>query len=157
MRPPQANYGISRIDQPKKRNHGWFVRITLHGVVQSKFFADKSCGGKAAALELARAHRDALIRQLPRERQEAIERRRRRLSRSHIKGITHGVACDPGGSSYEYWEAAWVDRDGSRHTTRYSVDDLGSRRALALARQQLMEHAAVPPRPAAPRRNKKAS
>jgi hypothetical protein len=62
-------YGICRIDQPAKKNHGWYVRITLFGIITCKFFPDVSLGGKEKALKLAQTYRDALVAQLPPERQ----------------------------------------------------------------------------------------
>ena len=53
--------GISRIDQPSKRTHGWFVRIYLHGKTLSKFFADKLYDTPEGAREAARAHREAVL------------------------------------------------------------------------------------------------
>ena len=69
-------YGVSRIDQPEKKNHGWYVRVTLKGTTQQKFFADKANGGKNKALKAAQAHRDILVTKLPPERQEAAARKR---------------------------------------------------------------------------------
>lgn len=74
--PPRPMYGVSRIDQPEKKNHGWYVRVTLKGVTQQKFFADKSNGGKSKALKSAQAHRDTLVKALPLKRQEAASRKR---------------------------------------------------------------------------------
>ena len=65
MKLSRPNYGISRIDQPEKHNHGWFVRIRLKGKITSKFFADKLHRGKQAALTEARLHRDTLVQKLP--------------------------------------------------------------------------------------------
>jgi hypothetical protein len=52
--------GISRIDQPSKRTHGWFVRVGYHerrdgsyGPRHTKFFGDASHGGKGKALTAA--------------------------------------------------------------------------------------------------------
>ena len=52
--------GISRIDQPSKRTHGWFVRVGYHerrdgsyGPRHTKFFGDASHGGKGKALKAA--------------------------------------------------------------------------------------------------------
>jgi hypothetical protein len=139
MRLARPQYGISRIDQPAKRNHGWFVRVTLNGVVQSRFFADKSCGGKSVALDLARSHRDSLVKRLPRERLQALNRRRRNVKQSGVKGITHVVTQDQRGTSYEYWQAAWTGRDGRRHTAKFSVNEYGDRKALDMARKHLSD------------------
>jgi hypothetical protein len=135
----RLNYGISRIDQPDKRNHGWFVRVTLKGVVHSKFFADKSHGGKNAALELARAHRNALAKKLPKDRIESLGRRRRHVKKSGLKGITHVITTDQAGRRYEYWQAAWNSRDGRRHSAKFSIATLGEKKALDQARKHLLE------------------
>ena len=53
----KPNYGISRIDQPEKKNHGFYVRITNKGKTTQKFFPDMSCGGKSKAQKMAKAFR----------------------------------------------------------------------------------------------------
>lgn len=73
---PRPMYGISRIDQEEKKNHGWYVRVTLKGVITQKFFADKTCGGKSKALKSAQEHRNALVEQLPVARQAAAAKKR---------------------------------------------------------------------------------
>ncbi|MEX2397310.1 MAG: hypothetical protein WD491_09800 [Balneolales bacterium] len=49
---------ISRIDQPSKNTHGWFVRIRRDGNKVSKFFSDGKYGGREEALDKARTYRD---------------------------------------------------------------------------------------------------
>lgn len=73
---PRPMYGISRIDQPEKKNHGWYVRVTLKGNITQKFFADKTNGGKSKALKLAQEHRNGLVEKLPLARQEAAAKKR---------------------------------------------------------------------------------
>ena len=55
-----TRYGISRIDQPSTRTHGWFVRVGYHvrrdgsyGARHTKFFGDVSNGGRKKALKAA--------------------------------------------------------------------------------------------------------
>jgi hypothetical protein len=55
--------GISRIDQPSTRTHGWFVRSGFHerpdgsyGPRHRKFFGDVSSGGKRKGLQAAKAY-----------------------------------------------------------------------------------------------------
>jgi hypothetical protein len=55
--------GISRIDQPEKYNHGFFVRLKRRGKIHSAFFADNAHGGRAAALRAAQKHYRELLRQ----------------------------------------------------------------------------------------------
>ena len=45
--------GISRIDQPAKRTHGFFVRLKRRGKTNSAFFADQKHGGRKRALVAA--------------------------------------------------------------------------------------------------------
>lgn len=53
--------GISRIDQPSTRTHGWFVRVRFrerrdgtYGPRHQKYFGDYSYGGKRRALQAAK-------------------------------------------------------------------------------------------------------
>ena len=69
-------YGISRIDQVEKKNHGWYVRVTFKGTITQKFFADKTHGGKSRALKRAQEHRNSLVEQLPIARQTAAAKKR---------------------------------------------------------------------------------
>jgi hypothetical protein len=55
-----TRHGISRIDQPSTRTHGWFVRVGYrkrrdgsYGAKHTKFFGDVSHGGKNRALKAA--------------------------------------------------------------------------------------------------------
>jgi hypothetical protein len=72
---PHRRRGISRIDQPSTRTHGWFVRADFYkrpdgtyGPRHRKFFGDVSHGGKRRGL---RAAQDYLAK---------LERRRTRKS-----------------------------------------------------------------------------
>lgn len=62
----KAATGISRIDQPSKHNHGFYVRLTRAGKQFSKFFSDKKTGGKAKALNAAKDHYKELTSSHPR-------------------------------------------------------------------------------------------
>lgn len=61
----QPTTGISRIDQPSKHNHGFYVRITRKGKQFAKFFSDKKNGSKSKALEAAKAHYLVLVAENP--------------------------------------------------------------------------------------------
>ena len=60
----RENYGVSRIDQPQKSNHGWYVRVTRGGRTIQKFFSDKKFESRDGALNAARQHRDAVLASL---------------------------------------------------------------------------------------------
>lgn len=138
MKLSRPSYGISRIDQEAKRSHGWFVRVRIRGVPHARFFSDKRHGGKMAALDAARACRDALVKKLPKERQEALARRRRKPKRSGIKGITRVVTRNQAGQTFDYWQAAWFDEEGRRRATKFSIAKLGEKKALECAKKHLV-------------------
>jgi len=133
MESPPPNYGISRIDQPEKKNHGFYVRITYRGKTHQKFFPDKALGGRVESLKKATEHRDVLLAQLPSDRQAAASRRRQDVQQSGVKGVTHVVSRDSKGNPrYHYWQAAWIVQ-GRRKTKKFSICSLGNDEALRLA------------------------
>ena len=127
-------YAISRIDQPSKKNHGYYVRITHRGKGIAKYFPDKKSGGKAKALKLAREYRDSLLKKMPKAKREAATRKRRKIPQSGSIGVTHVVSKAAGGKSYDYWQAAWQDSRGKRRTAKFSISRYGSKKALTMAK-----------------------
>ena len=134
MDAPRPNYGISRIDQPEKKNHGFYVRITHSGTTQQKYFPDKANGGKTKALAAARAFRDGVLKKLPKAKQKAASAKRRRVKQSGMSGVTHVTSKILSGAVYEYWQAAWID-NGTRRTAKFSIDRYGDTKALELAKK----------------------
>ena len=128
----KPNYGISRIDQPEKKNHGFYVRITNKGKTSQKFFPDKSCGGKSKAQKMAKAFRDKIFKKLPKSRQSAAASRRKRIKQSGVTGVTHVVSKSAAGKVYAYWQAAWTEGT-KRKTAKFSVTKNGDKKALELA------------------------
>ncbi len=128
------NYGISRIDQPKKKNHGWYVRITYAGKSHSKFFSDKLLGGKKKSFEQAREHRDKLFSRLPKSKQQAMMgwRKPGEIKQSGVVGVTH-VLHREGEAAYHYWQASWKDRNGNPRSAKFSFNRYGQEKALELA------------------------
>ena len=139
MDSPRANYGISRIDQPEKKNHGFYVRITHRAKTTQKFFPDKSLGGKSKALKLARQFRDSLVAKLPRYKREAAARKKRKVLKSGVTGVTHVVSRAKGRNDYAYWQAAWTDPRGKRRTAKFSISRYGNETALQMAKKSLRE------------------
>jgi len=130
---PRPFYGITRIDQPEKKNHGYYVRITHQGHCHQKYFPDKSNGGKRKALAAAQAHRDALLATMPSQKLAAACKKKRKIKRSGVVGVTHVVSVSPKGTEYEYWQAAWLTAEGRRKTAKFSIPRYGSKRALQMA------------------------
>lgn len=139
MESPRPNYGISRIDQPEKKNHGFYVRITHRGKTTQKFFPDKSLGGKSKALILAQQFRNALVGKLPKFKQEAAARKKRKVLKSGVVGVTHVVSRAKGRNDYAYWQAAWTDPRGKRRTAKFSISRYGNTKALNMAKNALRD------------------
>ncbi|MFT4641861.1 MAG: hypothetical protein ACI8T1_005205 [Verrucomicrobiales bacterium] len=134
----KGNYGISRIDQPEKKNHGFYVRITHKGNLNQKYFPDKASGGKTKALTKAKEYRDAVVAKLPKAKKEAIAQRRTKIKQSGVTGVTHVVAKAPDGKKvYQYWQAGWDDASGARRTAKFSVSRYGDKEALEMAKKAL--------------------
>ena len=93
MSTPRPNYGITRIDQPDKKNHGFYVRITHKGKSHQKYFPDKASGGKTKALAAAKAYRDQILAKMPKYKQEAASRKKRRIKKSGITVLTNSKAA----------------------------------------------------------------
>lgn len=67
-------YGISRIDQPEKKNHGWYLRLRYDGARVAEFFADGTHGGKGRAKTAVMARRNECLQYLPEKRRAKIIR-----------------------------------------------------------------------------------
>lgn len=135
MVPPRPNYGITRIDQPEKKNHGFYVRITHRGKSHQKYFPDKASGGKTKALKAAKDYRDKLLSKMPKYKQEAAAKKKRRIKQSGVTGVTHVVSKSPKGKVYEYWQAAWLDGGSKRKTAKFSISRYGNDKALDMAKK----------------------
>ena len=131
-------YGISRIDQPEKKNHGFYVRVTHRGKTQQKYFPDKALGGKSKSLKEAKSYRDKLVSKLPKAKRDAIARKRRNVKSSGVTGVTHVTSKSASGKVYEYWQAIWEER-GRRRTAKYSIGKYGDKKALQLAKKTRKE------------------
>lgn len=132
------NYGISRIDQPEKNHHGFYVRITHKVKRTQKFFPDKANGGKTKALKKATEYRDSAVAKLPKSKRDAIAQRRPKIKQSGVVGVTHVVSKGRDGKkTYEYWQASWGDSSGARKTAKFSTSRHGENEALEMAKKAL--------------------
>ena len=120
---------ISRIDQPQKHNHGYYVRVTRNGKTQAKFFPDKSNGGKRAALRAAKECQEQLLQWAASQ-----ERKRKKPSARNTSGIV-GVNRATNATGEEYWQAAWVDSSGRRRNAKFSIKKYGEEKAKSMAKK----------------------
>ena len=123
--------GISRIDQPEKHNHGYYVRLSRQGKTEAKFFADKSNGGKRAALRAAREYEAELVRKAETRGGKKREIKSVRNTSGKV-GVSRSVSRN-GDQVYEYWQASWSDSDGKRRSAKFSVNKYGEEKARRLA------------------------
>jgi hypothetical protein len=137
MNRPSATPGISRIDQPHKHNHGFFVRVARRGKIHSAFFADKKFGGRELALAAALVHRDKLAASLGRP--VRMDRRQnaeivRRKGRSGILGVQRIInrRVKPW---RKYWKATWSPEPYVVARKQFSIWKHGEAKARRLAIQ----------------------
>jgi len=128
--------GISRIDQPEKRTHGFFVRVARKGKIHSAFFTDRQHGGKAKALAAAQQHRQKLLKKLGPPQQQLrrwwAELRRRKGS-SSVVGVQKVVLNRRGKGPRVVWLATWSPQPYVSRRKSFSVNKHGAARAKRLA------------------------
>lgn len=137
MNRPSATPGICRIDQPKKRNHGFFVRVARKGKIHSAFFTDLKHGGKAEALAAAQQHRQQLLAKLglpERKSRRWWAELRRRKGSSNVVGVQK-IISQRGKRPLTYWKATWSPEPGVVRRKWFSAKKYGSREAKRLAIQ----------------------
>jgi hypothetical protein len=109
MSRPSNTPGVSRIDQPSHRTHGFFVRLQRKGKIHTAFFTDKMHGGREQALAAAQEHCRKLAAMLGTpvwmsRRDWAEVRRRKGASGIHgVRKIVDRRFKRP----RIYWLAAW--------------------------------------------------
>ena len=123
--------GISRIDQPSHRTHGFFVRVHHRGKIHSAFFADEKHGGRKQAFAAAQKRHLKLRKKLAmppwRSRRWNAEIVRRR-GKSRIQGVRRIVV-----GRRKYWQATWSPEVGVVRKKQFSVRKYGAVKAVVLA------------------------
>jgi hypothetical protein len=139
MQTATDNRNISRVDSG--RTHGWLVRLQRDGEITSKLFSDRVHGGRGGSYQAALAWRDRQRERLgPTPRgdashllsPEARRRNRQVLTRTGVTGIGFQLRPYRGGR-VPYVTAYWIDEEGRRRQTSFSVDKHGVEDAVALA------------------------
>jgi hypothetical protein len=135
MNQPSKTPGISRIDQPSHRTHGFFLRAARQGKIYSAFFSDKTYGGQAQALAAAREYRGKLLNILGLPAQKS---RRfwaelpRRKGRSGIVGVQRVI--DRQSKPWrKYWRATCSPKPGVVRRKQFSIRKFGEEKAKQLA------------------------
>jgi hypothetical protein len=110
--------GICRVDQPRRRTHGYWVRLSHRKKTKSQFFADGINGGQAEALRKAVDAREAFLRELG-----APDRARRRREVGVFRRSR-------GGRDYF---AAWFFTNGAWRCLTFDIATFGESEAQRLA------------------------
>ena len=130
MAKARAMRHISRIDQDKKHQHGWWVRIHRAGQMIHRFFSDKSCRGKTRALAEAKQYRDELLRLYPKPARGNMFNRKSVRNRSGIAGV-HRTVTRKRGRVYKVWQAGYVLPDGTHVNRKFHFSRGGPSEAEA--------------------------
>jgi len=127
---------ISRIDQPEKNNHGWYVRVHFQGRQVAKFFADQKHGGKKKALAKALEFRDRTEKGLGKPRSERpvfVPRKKR-----GVVGVRETVyrtrSAEGEVRTSPVFEVTWSPKPGVVGRTSVSIRKWGRREAYRRAK-----------------------
>ena len=121
---------ISRIDQEKKNQHGWWVRIHRDGQMIHKFFSDLGHRGKLSALGEAQRHRDALLALHPKPPHGNQFDKPKPGNTSGVAGV-YKTTARKRGRVYDVWAASWVLPDGRKQIRRFHFSLDGNSEAEA--------------------------
>lgn len=135
MNKPSKTPGISRIDQPSHRTHGFFLRAARQGEIYSAFFSDKTYGGRAAALAAAQEYRGKLLNILGMPAQKSRRfwaEQPRHVGRSGIIGVQR-VIDRKVRPWRKFWRASWSPKLGVVRKKQFSIRKFGEEKARLLA------------------------
>ena len=129
--------GVSRIDSPAKKMHGWYVRVRFDKKTRAKFVPDRLHGGKEAALERAVEQRDEFERELGKPRTDWVIVGSNPRNPDGVTGVRRAVKKYKGkdGTVYhnEVYEVTWNAGREKRGKTSVSIRKYGEARAFRMA------------------------
>lgn len=125
-----AHKNITRIDHPKKRTHGYFVRVAWKGERRSKFFSDKSYGDRLAALDAAIHWRNQVEREMGKPRTEHQVVGLSPRNKSGTIGVRRTMKA-----GHPVYEVTWCPEPGVIRRTSVSIDRYGEKQALKKAKR----------------------
>ncbi len=131
---------ISRIDIPKKKTHGWYVRVWFKGKMHSKFFSDTGHDTSTEALAAAVEYRDELEEQIGKPRTDRVVVTHSPRNRTGVMGVRRMFkrtgAFMPATSAPRYsevYEVTWQYAPNKVRNTSFSIDKYGEVEAFRLA------------------------
>lgn len=129
--------GVSRIDSPAKKMHGWYVRVRFNQQARAKFIPDRLHGGREAALVKAVECRDEMERELGRPRTDWAVVGSNPRNRHGVTGVRRAVRKYKGKDgtihNNEVYEVTWNAGRERRGRTSVSIKKYGEARAFRMA------------------------
>jgi hypothetical protein len=120
---------ISRIDQPHKKHHGYYVRVVFRGKQHSKFFGDKKFGDEEAALAAAIKYRNELEEELGKPRTDRVVVAPSDKKRAGIRRYMKPTRRNDKVHYSDVFEVTWCPEPGTVRRKRFYVKKLGEREA----------------------------
>ena len=128
---------ISRIDQPEKHTHGWYVRVHYRGKQIAKFIPDRQYGGKKKALDAAVKFRDETEVEIGKPRTERPVVARKARKKAAVIGVRQVVKHTRGADGEVHdnpvYEVTWSPRPNVVQRTSVSIRKYGKREAFRRA------------------------
>ena len=129
--------GVSRIDSPAKKMHGWYVRVRFSNKTMSKFVPDRLHGGREEALAAAVECRDEMERKLGKPRTDWVIVGSNPRNERGVAGVRRAVKKYKGkdGKIYEneVYEVSWNAGREKKGRTSVSIRKYGEARAFRMA------------------------
>ena len=129
---------ISRIDQPEKNNHGFYVRVSFRGQQYRKFFNDKKYGGEEGALDAAIKYRNELEQELGKPRTDRMVLAPKDKKRAGVRRISKPRRKNGKVYYSDLYEVQWCPEPGKVERKNFYIGTLGEeearRRAYELRR-----------------------
>jgi hypothetical protein len=122
--------GLTRIDHPPKKTHGWMVRLIRGTVKEHQFFSDKKYGGKRKARDAAAERYAELLKTAPPP--TPVKNRRTTRNKTGKVGVrlAHDVGRRSPGNEYYSYVAFWTQADGRPKTIKFSTHKYGEESAF---------------------------
>ena len=126
--------GFARVDSEATRTHGWLVRILRGTERRSRFFSDKTYGGKAKSKKHAEECYQAWVAEMA-PPQSATNKVTKRNSSGTV-GVHMSTESDARYPDCKYvsYIASWKTEDGKRRNIRFLINKYGKKAALTLAK-----------------------
>jgi len=131
---------ISRIDIPKKKTHGWYVRVWYKGKMHSKFFSDKLSDSAEEALQAAVEYRNEMEQNLGKPRTDRVVVTYSPRNQTGVVGVrrikkrTGAVDSATKEPRYtEVYEVTWQHAPNKVRNSTLSIEKHGEEAAFQLA------------------------